>query len=205
MELFSVIKDVATPASLIAFVVAAVVLVATTYLKTRSKRDVDAVKSVPESDRRALIENLWEREGLDRFNPENPTRDQRYDLVLKTLEQRDTRLRSILLAVIAITVVVAVLVAMLILTNGGSPSQTASVPTATPDQPPIIRDIIATYEDEYTLQPTEYTIQNNTSWSPEEAQALLSISSVYSVELKVVRSRSTFTSALRTRPHKAFR
>jgi hypothetical protein len=177
---YEIIPYIATPTALIAFIIA---VLANTY-RARTRQDLDLVKSAPEDQRAKIITTYWEREGLDRFNPGNLSREQRYDLLNRTLQQRDTRLLTIAIVAIVITLILAVLIGIIVLTGQASP-QTESTAAVTPTVglPPVIVELLASYaEDE--LAPNEYIIADNTSWTPEAAGALIRLTKLSEVILE---------------------
>ncbi len=173
--MFEIIPYIATPIALIAFLIA---VAANTY-RARSKQDLELVKSVPETDRAAVIGRLWEKEGLDKYDPDNLTREQRYNLLMTTLQQRVTKMRILAVVSILITIILATLIGSIILTDQTSvlpENGPAAIPTVGP--PPVIVELIGSYGAE---EPDVYTIESNTSWTTEAAEELIRLA-----ELRIV-------------------
>jgi hypothetical protein len=176
--MFGIIPYIATPVALIAFIVA---VIATIY-RTRSRQNLDLIRSAPANERGNLVERLIEKEGLDKLIPGNLNRDQRYNLTMEILQQRVTRLKIIALCAVMIVFIGASLVSLLVLTDQPDPSSDGHTATLTTGRPPVIIDEYGAYENDLT--PQEYTISPGTSWDTVAAEKLINLTKLSQVVLE---------------------
>src|SRR5438874_13587605 len=97
------IPRIATPIALAAFALG----VALTALRAYLKRRADLIKLAPPNDRARLIDEAVSDYGI---RAENLTREQRYQLVLKAIEDRASRFRTSAVVLIAIALLFTVII-----------------------------------------------------------------------------------------------
>jgi hypothetical protein len=140
--MWTAIQYVTTPLSLIAFLVAVLAVV----YRVRLKHKLAALKTVPEKERGALLEKSLETYSL---TDDNLTRNQKYELLTRVLENRVRRMKIVAYSAVPVTVVAFVVAAVIFAANKPVPVVTPVVQEVTDDDftftfdPPSPLDLFA--------------------------------------------------------------
>jgi hypothetical protein len=177
--MWDAIGAVGTPITLVAFVVA---VVATIY-RVREQTKIKVINSAQEADRAELIDKSLETYHIQH---DNLTRQQKYDLMMRVLQDRASRLKVLAGTSIVIAVLLAGTIIILAAVNQPivpTDSRGDQTPVPTANKPPIILQELMSF-DGIEVLPLTYQVQEDTTWKQDEAQELVRVSSIRNVILE---------------------